>query len=140
MPRNGYGRAMDLPAIRHSRFYRVRRRLEDMAVAPGWRVLLLEFAIFVFKQGWACLFGALMLGALLATHFFWPCNAPIHRYDALTLYAVAIQAGILAFRLETFREAIVIFIFHVVGTVMELFKTSVGSWIYPEPSLLHIGH
>ena len=29
--------------------------------------------------------------------------------------------------------------FHVVGTIMELFKTAHGSWIYPEPSLLRIG-
>src|SRR6476619_2440754 len=45
----------------------------------------------------------------------------------------------LAFRLETFEEARVIFIFHVVGTAMEIFKTSVGSWLYPEVSLLRIG-
>ena len=38
----------------------------------------------------------------------------------------------LAFKLETWEEAKVIFIFHVVGTAMEMFKTSVGSWIYPE--------
>ena len=45
----------------------------------------------------------------------------------------------LATRLETWREASVILIFHVVGTVMELFKTAAGSWIYPEPALLKIG-
>ncbi len=45
----------------------------------------------------------------------------------------------LAFRLETWEEAKVILVFHVVGTVMELFKTSVGSWTYPEASVLHIG-
>ena len=33
----------------------------------------------------------------------------------------------------------VIAIFHVVGTLMELFKTAHGSWIYPEPSLLRLG-
>jgi uncharacterized membrane protein YoaT (DUF817 family) len=131
---------MNLPANSHSRFYAVRRRLEDLAVAPGWRGLLFEFALFVFKQGWACLFGALMLGALLATHFFWPQDAPIHRYDALTIFAVVVQGTMLALRLETLREASVILIFHAVGTVMELFKTSAGSWIYPEGSVLHIGH
>ena len=26
-----------------------------------------------------------------------------------------------------------------VGTVMEMFKTGVGSWIYPEPSFFRIG-
>lgn len=123
----------------HSRFFRARNRLEAMAVAPGWHGAVLEFAIFVFKQGWACLFGALMLAALVGTHFFWPADAPLHRYDALTIYAIAVQAAMLAFRLETLREASVILIFHVVGTVMELFKTAAGSWIYPEGSVLHIG-
>jgi hypothetical protein len=32
----------------------------------------------------------------------------------------------------------VIAVFHVVGTVMEVFKTAHGSWIYPEPGLLKI--
>ena len=82
---------------------------------------------------------ALMLAALLATHFWWPANAPIHRYDALTLWAIVVQGGMLLFRLETLREASVILIFHVVGTIMELFKTAAGSWEYPEASLLHIG-
>ena len=45
----------------------------------------------------------------------------------------------LTFKMETFEEAKVIFVFHVVGTMMEVFKTSVGSWIYPEASLLRIG-
>jgi uncharacterized membrane protein YoaT (DUF817 family) len=42
--------------------------------------------------------------------------------------------------METVREAKVILIFHVVGTLMELFKTSVGSWTYPEMNLFRIGH
>ena len=123
----------------HSRFYAVRRHLEEMALRSGWRGAALEFAIFAFKQGWACLFGALMLGALLATHYLWPAKAPIHRYDALTIFAVLVQVAMLAFRLETLREASVILIFHAIGTVMELFKTAAGSWIYPEPSILHLG-
>lgn len=125
--------------IRHSRFERVRRQLEQATITPGWPSWLFEFTVFVFKQGWACLFGALMLAALLATHFWWPETMPIARYDFLTLWAVAVQAGMLWFRLETPQEASVILIFHVVGTMMELFKTAAGSWIYPEPSLLRIG-
>lgn len=110
-----------------------------MAVARGSRGALFEFAVFVFKQGWACLFGALMLGALLLTGFWWPDWMPVARYDALTVWAILVQCGMLAFRLETWREAVVIFLFHAVGTVMELFKTSAGSWLYPGNSLLHIG-
>ncbi len=123
----------------HSRFHAVRARLEAMAVEPGPRGWFLEFFVFGFKQGWACLFGGLMLALLLGTHFFWPEGAAIHRYDAITIGAVLIQLAMLAFRLETPREALVILIFHIVGTVMELFKTAAGSWQYPEASLLHIG-
>ena len=125
--------------VRHSRFHGVRQRLEAMERLPGWRGAAFEFLAFGFKQGWACLFGGLMLALLLATHFLYPENAALHRYDFLTIGAIAIQAGMLAFRLETWREAQVIAIFHVVGTVMELFKTSAGSWVYPDESILRIG-
>ncbi len=124
---------------RHTRFEAVRVRLEAFDPSTGWRLWLYEFLLFGFKQGWACLFGGLLLALLMGTHLFYPDSAPLHRYDFLTIAAVAIQAGMLAFRLETWREARVILIFHVVGTVMELFKTQAGSWTYPEASLLHIG-
>lgn len=122
----------------HTRFYSVRRVLEEAAVLPGWRGAAVEFGVFVFKQGWACLFGALMLAALLGTHLFWSSDWAVHRYDALTVYAVAVQLAMLLFRLETPREASVILVFHIVGTVMEVFKTSAGSWIYPDEGLLRI--
>ena len=123
----------------HSRFQQVRARLEAFDPGEGWHLWVYEFLLFGFKQAWACLFGGLLLALLLGTHLFYPDNAPIHRYDFLTVAAIAIQAGMLGFRLETWREARVILIFHVVGTVMELFKTAAGSWTYPEDSLLHIG-
>ena len=123
----------------HTRFARIRAALEQFEPPPGPPSWLYEFALFVFKQGWACLFGALMLALLLATHFFYPADAPLARYDFLTLSALAIQIAMLAFRLETWDEAKVILAFHVVGTAMEVFKTSAGSWLYPEPALLRIG-
>ena len=125
--------------MRHTRFGAVRHRLEHFDPGTGWRLWLYEFLLFGFKQVWACLFGGLMLALLLATHLYYPENALPHRYDFITLAAVAIQAAMLAFRLETWSEAKVILIFHIVGTVMELFKTAAGSWIYPEPSVLRIG-
>nr|WP_234419396.1 DUF817 domain-containing protein [Sphingomonas sp. EC-HK361] len=117
----------------------MRARLEAAQPTHGAPAALYEFALFVFKQGWACLFGALMLVLLLATHLWYPAGAPLARYDALVIGAALIQAGMLAFRLETHDEAWVILAFHVVGTVMEFFKTAHGSWIYPEPSLLRVG-
>ena len=95
--------------------------------------------MFGIKQGWACLFGGAMLALLLATHFWWPEGGPISRYDFLVVGALAIQAAMLALKLESWEEARVIFVFHVVGTIMELFKTQAGSWIYPEDSVLRIG-
>ncbi len=123
----------------HTRFLAVRNRLEAFEPRPGWRAWLFEFVLFGFKQGWACLFGGLMLALLLGTHLLYPSGAALARYDFLTLAALAIQIGMLALRLETMEEARVIVAFHLVGTVMELFKTAAGSWIYPEPSLLRIG-
>jgi uncharacterized membrane protein YoaT (DUF817 family) len=98
-----------------------------------------EFLLFGLKQAWACLFGGAMLTLLVATHLFYPEAAPIARYDLLVVAAVALQGLLLALKLERLDEALVILIFHVVGTVMELFKTAHGSWIYPEASLLRIG-
>jgi uncharacterized membrane protein YoaT (DUF817 family) len=80
-----------------------------------------------------------MVALLIGTHFLYPKGAALARYDFLLLAAVAIQAALLAFKLETWEEAKVIALFHVVGTVMEVFKTAQGSWIYPEPSLFRIG-
>ncbi len=122
-----------------TRFAGVRARLEAFEPPSGWRGWTLEFMLFGFKQGWACLFGGLMLAMLMATHLFYPANSPIARYDALTIGAVLIQAAMLGFRLESMREARVILAFHIVGTAMELFKTAHGSWLYPEPSVLRIG-
>jgi len=80
----------------------------------------------------------LILGLLIATHFLYPRNAWLPRYDFLTLAAIAIQLLLLRFRLETLDEAKVILAFHVAGTVMELFKTAMGSWTYPEAAYLRI--
>lgn len=78
----------------------------------------------MFKQGWACLFGALMLALLVATHLWYPAGAPIARYDLLVAGAILIQLGMLVFRLETHDEAWVILAFHIVGTLMEISSPS----------------
>jgi uncharacterized membrane protein YoaT (DUF817 family) len=104
-----------------------------------WHGWAYEFLLFGLKQAWACLFGGLMLALLLGTHLFWPDEAPLARYDFLVLAAITIQGVLLATKLERWDEAVVILIFHLVGTVMEIFKTAHGSWIYPEENLLRIG-
>ncbi|MEH3147921.1 MAG: DUF817 domain-containing protein [Methylobacterium frigidaeris] len=130
-------------AARHwaplSRFVAAEARLGARAEARGPLAAgLYEFLRFGVKQGWACLFGGLLCGLMIATRLVYPADAPLARYDFLTLAAVAIQAAMLALRLETREEAGIILVFHLVGTAMEVFKTAVGSWVYPEPSLLRL--
>ena len=116
-----------------------------LAAADRWadssplRRGLLEFLWFGLKQAWACLFGGAMLGLILGTFLFWPDDSPVSRYDFLVVGAVLIQALMLGLKLESWAEARVILLFHVAGTIMELFKTAHGSWVYPEESVLRIG-
>lgn len=109
-------------------------------VLPRWLVEAgVEFVVFGIKQAWACLFGGLMLAAIILTSWFWPADTAFARYDFLVLYAIGVQVVFLATGLERPREAWVILVFHVVGTLMELFKIQMGSWAYPEESFLRIG-
>lgn len=85
-----------------------------------------EFLVFGIKQAWACLFGGLVLAAIIVTAVTYPPGAPLARYDALFLYAFGVQGLFLATHLERPREALVILVFHLAGTAMELFKTGAG--------------
>lgn len=107
--------------------------------AGGARGLLRAAGSFAMLQLSAAAFGITLLILIAATRLLWPDDAALPRYDALFLAAIAIQIGLLASGLETWEEAKVIFAFHAVGTVMELFKTASGAWIYPEDSVLRIG-
>jgi uncharacterized membrane protein YoaT (DUF817 family) len=115
------------------------RRCRPWAARSKGHAFAYEFLLFGLKQAWACLFGGLMLALLIGTRMFWPEGAALHRYDFLVVAALAIQLTLLALRMEHPDEALVILIFHIVGTGMELFKTAHGSWVYPEASLLRIG-
>jgi uncharacterized membrane protein YoaT (DUF817 family) len=123
-----------------SRFHEVRIRLENHVATSRINGFLWEFFLFGFKQAWACLFGAIILSLVLLTKWFWSPHFWLARYDFLFLSAVAVQALLLILRMETVREAKVILIFHIVGTLMELFKTDVGSWTYPERNFFRLGH
>lgn len=122
-----------------ARFIVAECALGDWATAKGPLAAgLYEFLRFGVKQAWACLFGGMMV-ALLVGSTLYPKTAPLARYDFLVIAAITIQIVMLATKLETWEEAKVILLFHLVGTCMELFKTKTGSWIYPEPSFLRLG-
>lgn len=99
---------------------------------------LADLALFLLKQAWACLFGGLMLVGIVLSKAVWQDDWSLYRYDALFLYALAIQVIFLRFGLETWQEARVILLFHLTGTAMEWFKVGAGSWAYPEPGLLKV--
>ncbi|MFB6868954.1 DUF817 domain-containing protein [Agromyces sp. NPDC056389] len=113
-------------------------RLLAGASERGIRAGLIEFLVFGAKQAWACIFGAALLAVIVAARLWYPDDAALARNDALTIAAVVIQVVMVATRLESGRELWVIVLFHITGTVMELFKTDVGSWSYDGDGVLRI--
>jgi uncharacterized membrane protein YoaT (DUF817 family) len=124
--------------------WRVATALDEQAAewASGrgrWAVVLHEFVCFGVKQARASLFGGCVLALLLGTWAWYPPGAWLARYDFLVLAALALQLVLIVSGLETRDEARVILCFHLVGTAMEVFKTAMGSWVYPESSVLRLG-
>lgn len=112
---------------------------ERRATFYDWREPLRDILAFGVKQANACLFGGALLALILATHFYYPFGW-LQRYDFLFVAAIGIQIMLIATGLERAREVVVIALFHVIATVMELYKThpAIGSWSYPEPAVLRI--
>jgi uncharacterized membrane protein YoaT (DUF817 family) len=93
---------------------------------------LVEFLYFGIKEARACLFAGLFFVAIFVVPRAGLFGIP--RYDLLLLIALAIQAFMVLAKLETIDELKAITLFHVVGFVLEAFKTSPGvaSWSYPD--------
>ena len=97
-----------------------------------------EFVVFGMKQARAAIFaGSFFLLLFISNHI--PLFG-LARYYFLFLAAIAIQAVLYFTKLETKDEVKVIFLFHIIGLVLELYKTSpgIGSWSYPEHGILKI--
>lgn len=98
----------------------------------GWRRFITEFWFFGLKEARACLFA----GLFFITMFAIPRNGwlGIPRYDLLLVFALAVQAAMLKFGLESRDELKAITLFHIIGFMLEVFKTSGGiqSWTYPD--------
>jgi len=95
---------------------------------------------FVVLQARAAVFGIGILALILVTSAVWSDEWPIYRSDFIFVTVVLAQVWLLATGRETGREAGVIAVFHVVGVAMEVFKTAIGSWHYPEPAFFAIGN
>ena len=115
------------------------RAIDDalMNAAPrleltGVRRFLVEFGLFGMKQVRACLFAGLFFLAVFAVPRAGLLGLP--RYDVLLGVALFIQAWLVVTKLETLDELKAICLFHVLGFLLEVFKTSsaIGSWSYPD--------
>ncbi len=97
-----------------------------------------EFVILGLKEAQACVFaGSFFVLLFLSNHI--PLFG-LPRYDFLFLSAIVLQVILFLTKIETWDEIKTIFLFHMVGTALELFKTSpdVGSWSYPEEAFFKI--
>jgi uncharacterized membrane protein YoaT (DUF817 family) len=97
-----------------------------------------EFFLFGLKQARACIFAGTFFTLLFLSH-----HLPLFglaRYDFLFLAALGVQIVLLVTRLETRDEAVTLCVFHALGLILELFKTSpqIASWAYPEHGFLKI--
>jgi len=95
------------------------------------RMFLNELWYFFLANLRASYFGAFLLAIFLLTEVI---TVPLFsRYDFIFIAAIGFQVCALIFRFERPREFLVIFLFHILATGMELFKTNpaIGSWTYP---------
>lgn len=105
---------------------------DERRPASRLRTFVVELAHFGWKEAQACLFAGLFFGAVLFVPRAGLMGLP--RYDVLLLAAIIIQVGMLCSGRETRDELKAICLFHVLGFVLEAFKTSSGirSWSYPD--------
>lgn len=97
-----------------------------------------EFIFFALKEARASIFaGSFFILLFLSSHI--PLFG-LARYDFLFLSALLLQAVLYLTKIETRDEVQTIFLFHLVGLCLELFKTSsaVGSWSYPEDAFFKL--
>ena len=96
---------------------------------------------FISRAVSAALFGLLLLIAFAVTapmgsHEYWG----FFRYDYLLFYALIIQACLIYLKLESWAEAKVIALFHLMAMGMEIFLThpAIASWQYPQPAIFKL--
>lgn len=100
--------------------------------------LVREFLAFGIKEAQSCVFAGSFFALLfISTQFEVPGLA---RYDLILIGALLIQAALLATGIESRDELKMVMVFHVIGFVLEFYKTqpAIGSWAYPEPGFTKI--
>src|SRR4051812_37620739 len=95
---------------------------------------LRAFLVFGWQEALSCIFPVIVFASLGLSHYvhFLP------RYDFMLLVCLVAQLVLYFSGVESRDEVKVIFIFHILGLMMELFKVHVGSWSYPEAAYTKI--
>jgi uncharacterized membrane protein YoaT (DUF817 family) len=91
--------------------------------------IIKNFIYFWLKQANAAIFWILLIIWIAITNLYYPIDF-ISRNDFLFLYAICIQILLVLLKIETLKEVKIIFIFHFVATILEIFKTNMWSWEY----------
>lgn len=103
------------------------------------RSFLHEVIVFGLKEARACIFPACFFVILVLSRFL---SVPgISRYDWIFLSTVCLQIALFMAGIESKADVLVLASFHMIGLVLEIFKTrpSIGSWRYPEEGVIRIG-
>lgn len=114
----------------------------SLAIENSWQKLtslVWEFFVFGLKEARSCIFPALFILVLIASYKLPLYGLP--RYDFIFLAAMLIQILLVAAKIESLSEAVVLSMFHALGLALELFKThpEIRSWSYPEAGFFKIG-
>jgi len=99
---------------------------------------LKDFLAFGYLEARACIFAGSFFGLLFVST---RVDVPgLHRYDLILIGALLIQFVLVKSKIESYDELKMIFLFHLIGLALELYKThpSVGSWSYPEEGLTKV--
>jgi uncharacterized membrane protein YoaT (DUF817 family) len=91
---------------------------------------------FAWIEAQCCLFAVLFFLGLALVRLV---PLPVDPADGLLLWCLGVTAVLWLAGWETGREVAVIFGFHVVGIVLELYKVRQGSWSYPDTGVASIG-
>ncbi|MDG1331412.1 MAG: DUF817 domain-containing protein [Crocinitomicaceae bacterium] len=89
-----------------------------------------ELVAFTYKNAISCIFPVFIFAMLAVSRMVDQSFIP--RYDFLLIVCVLAQIVLFLTGIESKREVAVIFIFHGLGILLELYKVNVGSWSYPE--------
>ena len=105
------------------------------AIVQSW---IHELVVFGVKEARACVFAGSFFVLLFASNHI-PLFG-IARYDFLFVAAILLQVVLYLTKVETWDEVKVIFLFHIIGLVLEAYKTNpaIGSWSYPEEAFFKI--